>query len=475
MIKKILATLISCFILVGLIVIYYWRDIQYQPESADLINYFLILPVAITLVLLSPWLIYKAYQHYKEKKQQALLAEQNQEDGSIEAQPIAQESKWLKLNLYAASAYSALGENDSIIEGIKQFSSPKLDQNLVNFHGIPILSYRIAELDQQVNDDEGELQFSSIRQQRIMALIQHQLEQHTELLVSISEHLKRSSLFYESQNLYEYRMHPVWIDPTLSTTGDEDGGTIQVEQVYRLDKLNLHILLSEDVVHTWNDTSSNEALQSIFYDLGIIPQKFHIEYHYLSAASTEQHLVELFERIQNQPHEISLLLAGDSEIDQDIIDEKSWGASAYIPAEFINSSCLAHPDVQLEQLQPEKTFNLVLNQNNLIQIFQELKIADLPQYQAEEPFVLVVEDGSDIKVVKKLEQFFTKSPVEPHHYLYCKPAFGHTQNVAKLCGLMLGAHLSEQQVAFIYGQNLQAFIQAFPEIEPDQDSVALAN
>lgn len=474
MIKKILATLISCFILVGLIVIYYWRDIQYQPESADLINYFLILPVAITLVLLSPWLIYKAYQHHKEKKQQAILAAQSQEGGSTETEEIAQESKWLKLNLYAASAYSALGENDSIIEGIKQFSSPQLDQHLVNFHGVPILSYRIEALDPQVeSEDEEALQFLPIRQQRIMALIHHQLEQHTELLVSISDHLKQSSLFYESQNLHEYRMHPAWIDPSLS--GAEDGDAIQVEQVYRLDKLNLHILLSEDVVHTWNDASSNEALQSIFYDLGIIPQKFHIEYHYLSAASTEQHLVELFERIQNQPHEISLILASDSEIDQDIIDEKSWGASAYIPAEFISSSCLAHPDVQLEQLQPEKTFNLVLNQNNLNQIFQELKITDLPQYQAEDPFVLVVEDGADIKVVKKLERFFTQSPVEPHHYLYCKPIFGHTQNVAKLFGLMLGAHLSEQQVAFVYGQNLQAFIQAFPEVEPDQDSVAIAN
>jgi hypothetical protein len=239
--------------------------------------------------------------------------------------------------------------------------------------------------------------------------------------------------------------------------------------------LNLHILLSEDVVHTWNDASSNESIQAVFYDLGIIPQKFHIEYHYLSAATTEQHLVELFERIQNQPHEISLILATDSEIDQEIIDEKIWGVSSYIPAEFISSSCLAHPAVQLEQLQPEKIFNLVLNQNNLNQIFQELKISDLAQYQTEEPFVLVVEDAADIKTVKKLEQFFSQSPVEPHHYLYCKPILGHTQNVAKLFGLMLGAHLSEQQVAFVYGQNLQVFIQAFPEVESDQDSVAIAN
>ncbi|UUM27252.1 hypothetical protein NQU59_16550 [Acinetobacter colistiniresistens] len=476
MMKKILATLIACFILVGLVVIFYWRDIQYQPESADLINYFLILPVVISLLLLSPWLIYKTYQHYKEKKQRVLQAEQEQEHRSTELSLPVLESKWLELNLYAAGAYSALGENDSILDGIKKFSSPQLDQNLVNFHGIPILSYRIEELDQQIqNTDDEDLQFLSVRQQRIMTLIHHQIEQHTELLASIADHLKRSSLFYESQNLHEYRMHPAWIDPSFSGDEEREALQVEVEQIYRLDKLNLHILLSEDVVHTWNDQSSNESIQAIFYDLGMIPQKFHIEYHYLSAASTEQYLLELLDRIQNQAHEVSLVIAADSEIDQEIIDEKSWGAGAYIPSEFVSSSCLAHPAVQLERLQPEKTFKLVSNQNNLDQIFQELKLDDLPQYQAEEPFVLVVEDGTDVKVAKKLEQFFKQSPVEAHHYLYCKPIFGHSQNVAKLFGIMLGAHFSESHVAFVYGHNLKAFIQAVPEITQDQESVAIAD
>ena len=468
MLKKILATLIGCFSLVGLVVIYYWRDIQYQPESADLIHYFIILPVVMTLVLLAPWLIYTAYQHYKDQKQKTLADEQEQAVKTNEHDVAPQESKWLKLNLYAASAYSVLGENDSIIDGMKQFSSPQLDHNLVNAYGLPILSYRLEDLDQQLqSEDDDELAFLPVRQQRIMALIHHQVEQHTELLVSIADHLKRSSLFYESQNLHEYRMHPAWIDPSFS--GDEDGEPLQVEPVYRLDKLNVHIFLSEDVVHSWNDANSNESIQAIFYDLGIIPQKFHIEYHFISAASTEQYVIELFERIQNQPHEISLLIAADSEIDQDVIDEKLWGTSAYIPAEFVSSSCFAHPAVQLEQLQAEKTFQLLCNSNNLAQIFKDLDLHDLPQYQAEEPFVLVLEDGSDIKVVKKLGQFFAESPVEQHHYLYCKPAAGHTQHVAKLFGLMLGAHLSDQHVAFVYSGNLKAFMQAVPEIKQDQD------
>lgn len=473
MIKKILATLITCFILVGLVVIFYWRDTQYLPESADLINYFLILPVVITFVLLSPWLIYKGYQKYKQKKQQALVAGQEENATEDEQAPALQESKWLHVNLYSAAAYHALGENDAVLDGIREFASPQLDPLLLNFQGLPILSYRIGALDQQVTQDEdNESVFVSVRQQRIMALIQHQIEQHHDILTSISEHLKRSSLFYESQNLHEYRMHPAWIDPGLS--GEEQNEEMQIEQVYRLDKLNLHILLSEDVVHTWNDHASNDMIQGIFYELGIIPQKFHIEYHFINAASTDQNVVELVERVLKQPHEISLIIAGDSEIDQEIIDEKIWGMSVYTPAEFVGSSCVAHPDVQLMQQQPLKTLKLVSNQNNLNQIFKELEIHDLPQYQDEEPFVLVVEDGTDIKVVKKLDRFFAQSPVEQHHYLYCKPVAGHTQNVAKVFGLMLGAHLPDQQVAFVYGQNLKAFIQTLPELSSDQESVAIA-
>ena len=474
MVKKILATLISCFILTGLVVVYYWRDIQYQPESADLINYFLILPMVITLILLSPWLIYKTYQAYKQNKQQTLDNGQNQETGTAGQQGVVPESKWLKLNLYAAGAYSALGENEAILEGIKTFTSPELDHKLLNFQGLPILSYRIESLDQQFESEDDELSFLSVRQQRITALIHHQIEQHTELLLSIADHLKRSSLFYESQNLHEYRMHPAWIDPAFS--GDEDKTeSMQIEQVYRLDKLNLHILLPEDVVHTWNDTSSNENIQTIFYDLGLVPQKFHIEYHFMSEASTDQLLVELLQRIHNQPHEISLLVAADSEIDQEIMDEKSWGANTYIPAEYVGSSCLAHPALQLEQLQPLKTLKLVAHQNNLKQIFKELDIHDLPQYQDEDPFVLVLEDATNIKMVKGLEQFFAHSPVEQHHYLYCKPTVGHTQNMAKIFGLMLGAHLPDPQVAFVYSQDLKAFIQPFPETTPDHENAAIAD
>ncbi len=158
-----------------------------------------------------------------------------------------------------------------------------------------MLSYRIEDLDQQHGDGSAHEQDESclsLRQQRIMALIQQQIEQHITLLSLISAQLKCSSLFYESQHLHEYRMHPAWTDLSLADT--EQGELAQLEQVYRLDRLNLHILLSAELVDVWDDSHSNTAIQRILDEMGIILEKIHLEYHYLRALSAEQELQELF-------------------------------------------------------------------------------------------------------------------------------------------------------------------------------------
>lgn len=71
MIKKILLSFIAIFTVVSGIIIFYWRDVQYNPNKIDFFLYFLLLPAIITLVILSPWLIYSVYKSYKEKKEQA--------------------------------------------------------------------------------------------------------------------------------------------------------------------------------------------------------------------------------------------------------------------------------------------------------------------------------------------------------------------------------------------------------------------
>lgn len=156
MLKLFIGTLSSLLLLVAGIIIFYWRDIQYDPTGADLLNYLLLFPLILCVILWSPVFIYhaiKAHQKRKEQQKQAQV-EQHQDDENQQAEAV--EVQWLNLNIYSSSAYSAFGENDEILDEIKKFKSPELDTQLQNAYGLPMLSYRIHALDHVITnlDDE---------------------------------------------------------------------------------------------------------------------------------------------------------------------------------------------------------------------------------------------------------------------------------------------------------------------------------
>ena len=66
MIKHIIRTVIVLFIINSSLIIYYWRDTQYDPSNIDFLLYFGILPLLICLLLLTPYFIYKAVKSYKQ-------------------------------------------------------------------------------------------------------------------------------------------------------------------------------------------------------------------------------------------------------------------------------------------------------------------------------------------------------------------------------------------------------------------------
>ena len=107
MLKLFIGTLSSLLLLVAGIVIFYWRDIQYDPTGADLLNYLLLFPLILCVILWSPVFIYhaiKAHQKRKEQQKQAQV-EQHQDDENQQAEAV--EVQWLNLNIYSSSAYIA--------------------------------------------------------------------------------------------------------------------------------------------------------------------------------------------------------------------------------------------------------------------------------------------------------------------------------------------------------------------------------
>ena len=123
MLKLFIGTVSSLLVLVAGIVIFYWRDIQYDPTGTDLLNYLLLFPLILCVILWSPIFIYhgiKVYQKRKEQQKQAQV-EQHQDDENQQAEAV--EVQWLNLNIYSSSAYSAFGENGEILDEIKNLKA----------------------------------------------------------------------------------------------------------------------------------------------------------------------------------------------------------------------------------------------------------------------------------------------------------------------------------------------------------------
>lgn len=471
MIKIILGVFVTVFVLVSSIVVLYWRDVNYDPATQDLLIFFGLIPFAMTLLMVMPFLIKKWYQEQQEKKNNPTLA--SEQDETV---PLAPEQvEWLHLNVFSSGALSALGENDSIWDEIKNFKSAELDQKLQNGYGLPILSYRIADLDDLLGDDNEE-DFTSLsaRQRRISALIKQQLEHQSQTLWQVAEHLKKSSLFYEGQLVQEYRMHPAWIDPHAEVD-DEPTLDRRAEQVARLNQLQIHLILAEDLLHTWDESDTQEQVEQFLSSLGYIPQKFHVEFHYWGKETAYKNWLDLLQQIEKSPETMSLILAVDSEIDQDTVDEKTWVSEHYIPSEFIGSCCLAATSVLINELLPQKMIKIALNEAQLSNTLQHLSYEKLEQYQQEQPFVMQLDDITDLKVVKRLEHNFAQTPIEQHHYLFMKQSLGQTENIAKVFGFMLALQSPDDLVTLVYCCE-QPYVQSFIEKTQDEregDQVAV--
>lgn len=466
MIKKIISVVLLVLVVVASVMIVYWKDSQFDPTTQDIWLYLVILPLVLGSIFLAPWLLFKAYRVYQQRQKE--LATQKEEISAKSETESQAVPEWITVNIFSSYAFATAGENNEILDAILDYQSPQLDTELVNAYGLPILSYPITDLIVEENEIE-----QSVRQQRIRALITQQIEQQHITLSNIAEHLKRSSLFYETEHVQAYRMHPAWMNEQYDDHED-DVSSISPESVSQLTRLNLHVFLPEDLLHFWDDHENNKFLEQQLIQLGFIPEKIFIEYQFVSAVSAYSQWNELLKRVATKSDEVTLIFAVDSEIDQELIEERFWQHQNYIPSEFIASCCVAAEPIFIESLEPFKQLKICMNHSDSVVLMSDLQLYDLPQYQDEQPFVFILEQATDFGMAKLLNQHFNQTPIEPHHYIYACSLLGHTQQVSKIYGAMLALHTIDQPVAFIFSRHaLSTFTvvqNAISEIEQEEEA-----
>ena len=183
MIKVILSTLISVFLLVCAVTIFYWRDSKFDPSSQDLLIFFGLIPLGISLVLLTPYFVVKAYKYRQAQKleaEQQALEQQNRPAAPEKVKAL----EHVKLNVFSASLQSSFGQNQEVFTQIAEMSGANLDPSLVSAYGLPILSFRIDDLEDEADSDQDSDEMGSNDlnplQRRMTKFIQRELENNTE-------------------------------------------------------------------------------------------------------------------------------------------------------------------------------------------------------------------------------------------------------------------------------------------------------
>lgn len=471
MIKHIIRTVIVLFIINSSLIIYYWRDTQYDPSNIDFLLYFGILPLLICLLLLTPYFIYKALKSYKQRQQEqkdrahkSLQAQQQELENKEE---LYQAIENYKLNIFSAAAWHSFGKNAEILQHMKQFKSPELDSELLNRFSLPILTYRIHAVDRLLEENgTSEEMLPTLQEQRIQQLIQQQLEQHEESLSLISEQLKRSALFYDHELAYEYRMHPGWIQENYC----EDEGNIasNLIAVSRLNRLNLHILLADHMTGEWSDLYQEQLIGQIQQKHALLPAQIHINFHFLPADHAYSALLELLQEISGQSHEISLIIMADSEIDQDCLDQQFWQNEEYIAAEYTASWCLSAHDLEVEGMMPSRILTLSKYVTDLYAYLGQNQVDLSYQLEQAHPFLVFLDEATQSKTMKIIQEKFTNIDFEPEHTIYPQSYLGHTQQLAAVFAAMMSSYLYDNVITISYSTQQESSYLCFKNKESDQ-------
>lgn len=441
--------------------IYYWRDSNYDPSQMDLIWSFILLPISLCLLILSPYFIYKTIQYFRNKKLQqqkdqelSILIQQKEKQAANLAKQTAQH---YTLNILSSAAWHCFGENEEIIQFMQQFRSPELDFQLSNNYGLPLLSYRITALDQWLektqNDDEGQPLILTTRERRIQQLIWQQLQQHEHSLQGISQQLKRSALFYESEFTYQYRIHPGWNPENLHENFNEkeDISHKEIETVVRLNRLNVYILLAENLIHTWDDKAfQTQLLQQLEDNYSFLADHLHIECYYFSQPKAYASYIELLQEIAQQPEQANLIIMVDSEIDQDWLDEQLWQNEQYIASEYAASWCLTAEQVVLEVVPVLQKIKISTQIKELKNYLTEQHLDLAGQIEKEQTFVLLLDETKKSKNLHQLQQTFIPFGVHPEFFIYIQYFIGNTQCLGHIFGMMLLTQMRDNIITITY-------------------------
>ncbi|AXY57329.1 hypothetical protein CDG60_12585 [Acinetobacter chinensis] len=447
--KMIAGILSVVLIIVGSTTVFYWRDTGFEPAVMDLVKFLILVPVGITCILLTPYMVRSFLQFQNEKKKKTEETATVDKEQNI-PETVSKPDQY-DFNIYSTSAWHAFGENTEIHEGLKRMVSPELHSQLINEKGLPILSYAIKspELDHDSDDAEMELQH------RLVAFIEHQLSHNDDVLSTVVEQLKKSARHYHIQPSYQYKLHAGWYSEDVTAEDPDDfQDEIPDDGIPRLDRLSIHIILNETVTTWCSEDIFREKIEQFFEHYELESSRLELEFHYLNALDSQQKWFDLLKDIHRQQYTVSFLLCLDSDMDQRILDEKTWNDTDYIPSEFITASLLAPSTQEVEALKISAKLRVKEFAESLKNTVADDELLSMDDTELQDVQFFILYDMTSAAKARQFNRFIADSALEPEQFIYTRQGLGSTQELSIIFGFMVGM-LPGNQTSVLYSTEFE--------------------
>ena len=145
--------------------LFYWQTNHRVPNGGDIGLYFLAIPLGILLVA---WLCVKSWKIIKNKRVLAAMPAATTQSNAQSADKADERERYLTAAILASAAYTQYGQSvDELFSAVQSNAlEMELDPTLTNEAGYPILTGRIADLDEEA---ERELLAEWLREQQLAA------------------------------------------------------------------------------------------------------------------------------------------------------------------------------------------------------------------------------------------------------------------------------------------------------------------
>ena len=447
--KMISGILSVVLIIVGSTTVFYWRDTGFEPAVMDLVKFLILVPIGITCILLTPYMVRRFLHDQNEKKKKTEETATVDKEQNI-PEPVSKPDQY-DFNIYSTSAWHAFGENTEIHEGLKRMVSPELHSQLLNEKGLPILSYAIKspELDHDTDDAEME------QQHRLIAFIEHQLSHNADVLSTVVEQLKKSARHYHIQPSYQYKLHAGWYSEDVKVEDPDDfQDEISDDGISRLDCLSIHIILNETVTTWCSEDIFREKIEQFFEHYELESSRLELKFHYLNALDSQQKWFDLLKDIHRQQYSVSFLLCLDSDMDQRILDEKIWNDTDYIPSEFISACVLAPSTQEVEALEISAKLRVKEFAESLKNTVADAELLSMDDTELQDVQFFILNNMTSAAKARQFNRFIADIALEPEQFIYTRQGLGSTQELSTIFGFMVGM-LPSNQASVLYSTEFE--------------------